>query len=1439
MANNETFKAVIEVNASQARKELKGLEEMRDRQMAQQKALYASRKKEDHVLAAQMQKDIDTTNKKIGEMKKYITGLDSSVEKLSGQSYKNLINIQKQLEKRLKSGAVKRNSQEWKDLTQKIRECKEELNRYKEATALQVPAWKRFFNFLNANWGAMTQIIGAVTGLSMTMRKTVKDFAEMEEEMADVRKYTGMTMEGVRELNEEFRKMDTRTSREQLNQLAGAAGRLGITSKEAVMEFVDAADKISVALGDDLGDEAVDQIGKLAMAFGEDDRLGLRGAMLATGSAINELAQNSAAKAGYLVEFTARVAGVGKQLGLTQAQIMGFGTVMDEALLKDEMASTAFSQMITKMATDSAKFAKFAGMEASKFADLVKNDINDAILALADNMKKQDASNMLKMFGDMGLDGTRAVGVLTNLADKIDDVRRHQETATEAYRDGKSVINEYAVMNETVQAKLDKCKKKFKEMSIELGERLLPIMRYAITGTSMLIKGLSSLTGFISENWKAVVVLTTNVLLLTAAWKAQTIWQTVVDTKNKALTASTTVLTAAQTLLRSAAVALQATWALLTKGVAGYTVVMRAARMASLTNPWTALATVLSIVGVAIYGVVKAWNSHKKALAENVQEMKELRAQQKLEADMSKQVGDSIAEEKTRIERLSRIIHSNAYSLNERRNAIRKIQEIIPDYHASISSEGKLYNENSSAIRQYIQDLNDAAMAEAVYQKKVEVNKKKMDLSFRQNRIENSLKAVEAYRQTQQQVTTEMVYENGSVTRKERKTKSAEESDRQEKRHRQRLEEVKSETKVVEAEEKYLDQVLDKNKKVNELFNKKVASAKPVAEAAGKVTGDYKTEAEMKKEEEERKKREAAEKKRLQDLAREAKASYDEQIAMEMLAYRQGISTYTDYIEEKHNITQNYYDQLKKIYGEDSVEYRKLLDNRERDESDYYSWQQKMKEKDMYLQKMQEEAAIRRQFYDENDEEAYMNEEVLQENLFQLDIKYMKLRQNLYKEGSREWMEQRDKIEQEDRERQFQLEQQWNERLMKYRQDAGTMNYQKLLEIELKGVETLYGALVRAGRMTQEEYDRIIQHIRMKYAEMEASQTADNDIQEKASKALQTARRKSGAKDYGAGSDIGTGTNAIFSAVEQQKIVNEQLKELYGEDYENNAEYQEAKRQLDTETMQSIVAGAQAAYETISQMMSAASSYAKACSDLEVAQITANYDKQIEAAGKNTKKREKLEKKRDEEIRKAKTKANKKAMAMELAQAIAQSAMGAISAYSSTMAGAPYPANLVLAPVSAGIALAAGALQIATIKKQHQAEEAGYYEGGFTGGRNYRKKAGVVHEGEFVANHNAVNNPNLEPVFTLLDNAQRNNRVASLTRDDIRGALGERSQVVAPVVNVNTDNPELQVTMEQARDVIGRLSVILEAGIHASVSIDGEDGVKKNLDKYNALMKNK
>ena len=193
---------------------------------------------------------------------------------------------------------------------------------------------------------------------------------------------------------------------------------------------------------------------------------------------------------------------------------------------------------------------------------------------------------------------------------------------------------------------------------------------------------------------------------------------------------------------------------------------------------------------------------------------------------------------------------------------------------------------------------------------------------------------------------------------------------------------------------------------------------------------------------------------------------------------------------------------------------------------------------------------------------------------------------------------------------------------------------------------------------------------------------------------------------------------------------------------------------------------------------------------------------------------------------------------MQIAQAIAQTALSAIAAYSSAMQGVPFPANLTLAPVAAGIAVAAGAIQIATIKKQQQAQEAGYYEGGFTSGKRYRREAGVVHEGEFVANHNAVNNPSILPALQLIDQAQRNNTVSTLTAADISRSIGQGGATVvsAPSITVQTDNEDLKNTIDDTNIVIDNLRDLLAAGVHAKLSMAELDREWKH---YQLLQSNK
>lgn len=1446
MANStQTFIGRVLLDDKQAKQTIALLEKQLEQ--VKQKKTDAFKKGDD---TKAFDKEINRINASLKTLRTSQEQVNRTFNNLSSASYKELSVVMKTVQKQLRSGAVERNSEEWKKLQQKLKEVKREMNAINSESKETTSLWSRFVNVLNTNWGAVSQIIAAYAGLSMTIRKCAQAYADMEESMANVRKYTGQTDEEVHRMNEDFKRMDTRTAREQLNELAGSAGRLGITSKDMIEEFVDGADKINVALGDDLGEGAVDKIGKLAQMFGEDKTKGLRGAMLATGSAVNELAQNSSANAGYIVDFTADLSGVGIQAGMTQAQLMGLASALDQNMQEEATSATVFSQLITKMYQEPAKFAKIAGVEVTKFSNLMKTNANEGLMTFLSAMKSRGGfAEMAPMFEEMQLNGTRAVGVLSAVASHLDQVRTAQDLATQSYASGTSVINEFNVQNNTVQAQLDKAKKRFEDLTVELGEQLIPVTRYAISTLSIGIHVLSTLITFTFTHVKQLTIIGSTIAVCTALWYKETI---AIKLKAAATTYAAAIdkaYIATTTLLRAAMVALQATWAYLTKGVQGYIVVMRAARLASLTNPWAALATVLTVVGVAVYGAVKAFTSYNEAMRNSTQEAKNNRAVAEAQASLAKKVSDATLDERNKVDMLNKVIHSNAYTVDERRQAIAAMQKLVPEYHASISKEGKLYNDNQIAIQNYIKELENAAMAEAIYERKVEINKKKLELKLKESKIRHSLKAVDAERKSHpERYESEAVADafTGQLIEQNDALKS---NEKQKKIHTRRLKENLSLQQQLNAEESYYNTELRKNANLQKLYKKKEKKSLQ-GESTGTnrttgSTGHYTTEKERKAAEKEQKKREAAarkaEIKRKADLKKElddAKKSTEAQQLEATTLYSTGqirLAEYNDRMAKiKEQGLQQRMDILRK-YGEaESEEYKRLNAQKEKISADYER-KQTQDLQDLEYDRQVAEQAITAEYYNK-DSDLYHNESAINEALFQLDQTFLKEKQALYLKSSDEYWQIAREIERSEQQHQYDRQKQYDDTLMQLKQEYLTLGNEQQMQLELAGLDEVH----KAGLVSEEEYQRMKMGIANKYASYKPD--AKDQAKDDATTALDTAKKMTRQSDDRSGSlgsdNLATIAGGAIAAIQQQKMVNDNLQKLREEDKISEQAYQDAKKQMNQETYKNIAAIAGAAFSSISSMMGAASAYSQACSDLEVAKIQANYDKQISAAGNNSAKKKRLEAKRDKEISAAKTKANKKAMKIEIAQAIASTAMAAINAYSS--AAAIKGVGWIMAPIAAGLATAAGMMQIATIKKQHQAEAAGYYEGGFTGPGHYKKEAGVVHAGEFVANHNAVNNPQLLPALQLIDAAQRNNTVASLTAQDVSRAMGTGSAaVVAPVVNVNADNEQVGASLDNVSSTIERLNEQLNLGIKSYVVITGPDGFDRKWSQYQKMKSNK
>ena len=1328
-------------------------------------------------LMQQYDNEIDKANVDIKETKRQMQLVDNTLSHLKTSSVRDLEYSMKVLNQEMRG--LDRGSEAFKQMQMQAKQLKTELEAVRAEGQAQQSWIGRTADWFNRMQGVILGAIAAVSGLTFTVKSCVEKFASMDEEMTNVRKYTGQTADEVERMNEDFKKMDTRTAREKLNQLAGDAGRLGITATSLVEEFVDGADKINVALGDDLGDEAVSQIGKLAQMFGEDKTKGLRGAMLATGSAVNELAQNSSASAGYLVDFTARVAGVGKQAGFTQAQIMGLASVLDQNMQQDETAATAVQNLLAKMFQDSAKFAKIAGLNVKEFSKTLKEDANGALLQfLAALRSKGGFAQLAPMFEEMKMDGSRATGVLTVLADKLDDIKVAQDLATKSYAEGTSVINEFNTQNESVQAQLDKAKKRFQDLAIELGQKLYPAARLCISSASLTVHILSSIIDFVAKYRTTLITLTATIIALTVAetahivkLKAIAIWQNVVVTGAKKL------------------------WAILA------------------AHPYLAVAAAVTTLVAVIVDLSRKTDSAAKA--------------QEALNDIQREAQKEIVEEQLKLENLRKAAMNETNSLKDRYAAIAELNRIVPNYNASIDKTTGKYKENKRALDDYIKSLVHLYEVQGAKKKIQQLAEEKADLTIKQKQAqknyENAKNAGPGYNYTTSWGGT------GNTTQ---------DSTDKFRRDLQKLNDaIKERDSLIST----ITDVYGKDmqsaevKKAKENINADGGGSGSIGESDKERKAREKAE---KKAAAEARKREAAARKAQKEAADSVKAETNSLLAENTRAYAEGAKTYQQFIDDREKITIAGIDKLKALYGEDSNEYRQLLDDRVNATKKHDEDIIKMREKDIERERLIREANIKAQYNDAKSA-IYQNDIALDEALYQNEVDAMQKRLSLYNEGSEEWLDLKAEIEQASLDHQLQMQETYMNQLKELRQQFGKQDVQAQETMYLNGLDNLY----KKGLIKEAEYQQMKLEITKQFAAQRAQIEAEDHgagstqakINSKTSEMVNSAKAAAGD----AQSTNGSFGGYFVSQVQNYQNTMEKLKELYGSDEQNHAAYMQAKAQVTSDFLNDMVQKTQVAYNGINSILSAASAYSQACSDLEQAKISKNYEKQIAAAGNNSKKKKRLEEKRDKELAAAKSKANKKAMKIEIAQAIASTAMAAINAYSSA-AQVPF-IGWTLAPIAAGMATAAGLLQIAAIRKQHQAEAAGYYSGGYTGGNRYRREAGVVHEGEFVANHQAVNNSSIRPAFDLIDRAQRSNTVGSLTADDISRALGSGGggAVVTPIVNVSNDNSEVRESLDGVNNAISILNQTLDDGLEIVMPIAGRSGLHRKLKDYERLLDNK
>lgn len=353
----------------------------------------------------------------------------------------------KQLEEELNQ--INTKSKEFADKQKSMKELKKNIDEVTGAANKQGGAWQTAMKNLTAYVGlfaVFNHIKDLVTG-------AIKKNLEYSGSLTDIRKVSGLTMDQVKQLSTELAKIDTRTSVDGLAQLAYQGAKLGMGKYgvEGMAQFVKAADKINVAIGEEMGEEALPALSKMVEAMGLIPKMGIDKAMEATGSAMFKLSSTSTSTSNDIVEFSKRLTGVARTAGITTDQLLALGSASSSMMLMPEVASTAMGKFIVALQKNHNLIAKELGIPDETIKNLyASGHAMDAIVLVLEKMRDKGNMNALGgIFKDLGSDGQRLVTAMVTMSKNVDILKDHLYESEEAFREATAVGKEYSMQQQS------------------------------------------------------------------------------------------------------------------------------------------------------------------------------------------------------------------------------------------------------------------------------------------------------------------------------------------------------------------------------------------------------------------------------------------------------------------------------------------------------------------------------------------------------------------------------------------------------------------------------------------------------------------------------------------------------------------------------------------------------------------------------------------------------------------------------------------------------------------------------------------------------------------------------------------------------------------------------------------------------------------------------
>lgn len=347
-------------------------------------------------------------------------------------------------------------SKEFNEKQKDLKDLKKNIENATGAISKQSNSWQTAVKNLTAYVG-LFQVFNAIKD---TVTSAIKKNFEYSSSLTDIRKVSGLTMQDVNKLSEELAKIDTRTSVDGLAQLAYQGAKLGMGKYgvEGMKQFVAAADQINVAIGEEMGEEALPALSKMVETMGLIPKMGIEKAMLATGSAMFKLSSTSTSTSTNIVEFAKRLTGVSRTAGITTDQLLALGSASDSLFLMPEVSATAMSKFIVALQKNHNLIEKDLGIQQGTIKNMyAAGHAMDAIVLVLEKMRDKGNMNALgSIFKDLGSDGQRLITAMVTMSKNVDVLKDHLYESKEAFEEATAVTGEYTMQQQSAAGILDR-----------------------------------------------------------------------------------------------------------------------------------------------------------------------------------------------------------------------------------------------------------------------------------------------------------------------------------------------------------------------------------------------------------------------------------------------------------------------------------------------------------------------------------------------------------------------------------------------------------------------------------------------------------------------------------------------------------------------------------------------------------------------------------------------------------------------------------------------------------------------------------------------------------------------------------------------------------------------------------------------------------------------